>query len=683
MDSVQAGGPIYLEETGARGEGLAEVARRVGTIAGNPVSPGATDAQVLDSLAAGLTQVVAAAGYTVISAVRVATTANITLSGLQTIDGVALAAGDRVLVKDQAAAAANGIYVAATGAWARAADFDSAAEIVTGAYIPVQSGAQAGAFVLITQGAVTVGTTALVFRVFDFRSASKITTAQGVNLQSVLDTIFAVPEGYGAVGYASSSAALSGPDCTAQLQAMATDAAARGIAINGNGRWYKASTISWPSGSYAQNLKIVVPNATTDNAPFFVDGQSAAKSNITFIDCEVDGNRVGQTSLSSSGGDGQRAGFKLFGRTANIRMIRCKAWNCATDGIFIWTGSVVPANADDLLHADILLGNCDAQWNGRHGISFSSHQRTQIIGGRFKNNGKDAPGWTPSGTLSDGGYGRRHAGARFGRGVTHEGYFLGEHFENWTINNCDVTDNWTGTLLYAVMFATVRSHKNLRISGSTFDDPNGGGGDGCLVLYGVLDDGAGNRTPYTGTDAFDGVSIDNCVFRRNYVSLRSLKNWSISGRAEMDPAVSTYKLNLGYHGPADRVDISGNGTVTGYVLPFSLTYDYGTWTSGSATVTPLFPIIAGQHRVRITTTATMPGNATNNFQTVTLSTGWVFENYPIPSGVNNSSGSPLARGVAYINGNIGARSAYMVLPADGTTAAATVTWEPTVKVSGT
>jgi hypothetical protein len=55
--------------------------------------------------------------------VRVATTgANITLSGLQTIDGVALAAGNRVLVKDQTDAITNGIYAANTGPWVRTSD---------------------------------------------------------------------------------------------------------------------------------------------------------------------------------------------------------------------------------------------------------------------------------------------------------------------------------------------------------------------------------------------------------------------------------------------------------------------------------------------------------------------------------------------------------------------------------
>ena len=53
-------------------------------------------------------------------ACRVATTANITLEGLQTIDGVSVAADDRVLVKNQTSSVNNGIYLADTGEWSRA-----------------------------------------------------------------------------------------------------------------------------------------------------------------------------------------------------------------------------------------------------------------------------------------------------------------------------------------------------------------------------------------------------------------------------------------------------------------------------------------------------------------------------------------------------------------------------------
>jgi len=100
--------------------------------------------------------------------VRAATTANITLSGAQTIDGVSVIAGDRVLVKDQTTGANNGIYVAAAGAWARASDADTSAEVTAGTYCFVTEGTSNGdkGFVLTTNDPITLGTTALVFAQF-------------------------------------------------------------------------------------------------------------------------------------------------------------------------------------------------------------------------------------------------------------------------------------------------------------------------------------------------------------------------------------------------------------------------------------------------------------------------------------------------------------------------------------
>lgn len=71
--------------------------------------------------------------------VRLATTANITLSGTQTIDGVAGSADDRILVKNQTAPEENGIYLMKSGAWVRATDADTWTELV-GAIVPVAEG---------------------------------------------------------------------------------------------------------------------------------------------------------------------------------------------------------------------------------------------------------------------------------------------------------------------------------------------------------------------------------------------------------------------------------------------------------------------------------------------------------------------------------------------------------------
>ena len=72
--------------------------------------------------------------------VRAATTVNITLSNTQTVDNVALAAGDRVLVKNQSTASQNGIYIVkASASWTRSVDLDAWSE-VPGAVVAVQEG---------------------------------------------------------------------------------------------------------------------------------------------------------------------------------------------------------------------------------------------------------------------------------------------------------------------------------------------------------------------------------------------------------------------------------------------------------------------------------------------------------------------------------------------------------------
>ena len=105
-----------------------------------------------------------AQGYKWKEPVRAATTANITLSGVQTIDGVAIIAADRVLVKNQTTGMDNGIYVAAAGAWTRATDFDAASELV-GASCFVSEGTTLGNSVWVntTDAPIVVGTTPLVF----------------------------------------------------------------------------------------------------------------------------------------------------------------------------------------------------------------------------------------------------------------------------------------------------------------------------------------------------------------------------------------------------------------------------------------------------------------------------------------------------------------------------------------
>jgi len=125
----------------------------------------------------------AVAGLTWKTPVLVATTANITLSGLQTIDGVSVTAGNRVLVKNQNTTSQNGIYVAASGSWTRATDFDSVTPIdeINGAAVFVTTGStQSDTGWTETATVVTVGTDPITF--VQFSAAGAYTAGAGLSL---------------------------------------------------------------------------------------------------------------------------------------------------------------------------------------------------------------------------------------------------------------------------------------------------------------------------------------------------------------------------------------------------------------------------------------------------------------------------------------------------------------------
>lgn len=102
---------------------------------------------------------------TVSGDVRVATTANITLSGTQTIDGIAVVAGNRVLVKNQTTGTQNGVWVVASGTWTRSLDADTTNKIAAGIVVFVEEGTTNGKtqWRMSNTGTVTLNTTSLTF----------------------------------------------------------------------------------------------------------------------------------------------------------------------------------------------------------------------------------------------------------------------------------------------------------------------------------------------------------------------------------------------------------------------------------------------------------------------------------------------------------------------------------------
>ena len=114
-------------------------------------------------------------------------------AGVHPVDGIALVAGNRCLVKNQTTASANGIYVVAAAAWARAADSSTAAQLENEATYIDQGTTQAGTgWTMTTPLPITVGTTNLTYA--QFSGAGTYTAGNGLTLTG---NVFAVGAGTG------------------------------------------------------------------------------------------------------------------------------------------------------------------------------------------------------------------------------------------------------------------------------------------------------------------------------------------------------------------------------------------------------------------------------------------------------------------------------------------------------
>jgi hypothetical protein len=170
------------------------------------------------------------AGLSWKEAVRAASAANLTLSGAQTIDGVSLAAGDRVLVKNQTTASQNGIYVVSAGAWSLASDFSTSAQML-GAAVFVEGGtANADTmWVCSNTTAITVGTTSVTF--VQFQAGVTYTASTGINIAGSvisIDTSVVSRHASATIGDGASTSitvnhGLGSQDVTVSLKEVATN----------------------------------------------------------------------------------------------------------------------------------------------------------------------------------------------------------------------------------------------------------------------------------------------------------------------------------------------------------------------------------------------------------------------------------------------------------------------------
>jgi hypothetical protein len=175
-----------------------------------------------------------AQGLDIKASVVTASTANIaTLSGLLTVAGVTLTAGQRVLVKNQTASEDNGIYLASATAWSRSPDADTWDELVS-AFVFVEEGTNADTgWVCTINAGGTLGTTPITWT--QFSGAGTYTNGTGLtltgNVFSITDTAV-TPASYGSA----SKTLTATVNAQGQLTALAdTDIAIANTQVSGLG----------------------------------------------------------------------------------------------------------------------------------------------------------------------------------------------------------------------------------------------------------------------------------------------------------------------------------------------------------------------------------------------------------------------------------------------------------------
>lgn len=208
--------------------------------------------------------------------VRCATTAAITLSGFQTIDGVTLALADsnlRVLVKNQSDQTTNGIYVAQANAWTRARDFDGNSDFVKGTRIYIANGTANGdsAFVVTTADPITIGTSNIVF-------AAPSDEASTSAAQAAASATAAAASASGVSAYATAAAASATAAASSATSASSSASSASTSASNASTSASNASTSASSASSSASAASTSATNASSSASSASSSASAAAAS---------------------------------------------------------------------------------------------------------------------------------------------------------------------------------------------------------------------------------------------------------------------------------------------------------------------------------------------------------------------------------------------------------------------
>ena len=208
--------------------GLDLQSQKITALADPSAATDGANKQYVDNVAAGLQWK---------APVRVATTANGTLATAfangQSVDGVALVTGNRILLKNQTAGAENGIYIVpASGAPTRATDADTGVELAPGTIVSVAEGTVNAdkAFMIISDAAITIGTTSTTWA--QFGAGNTYTAGNGIAIAS--NVVSAVAAASGGLSVVAGGIQLDTTIAARKFSANVGDGSSTSIAVTHN-----------------------------------------------------------------------------------------------------------------------------------------------------------------------------------------------------------------------------------------------------------------------------------------------------------------------------------------------------------------------------------------------------------------------------------------------------------------
>ena len=315
------------------------------------------------------------------AACQVATTANITLSGLQTIDGYTTLASDRVLVKNQTLSQYNGIYIASASTWNRAVDMDVWAE-VPGAYTVILNGGQSDqGWVCTASQTGTINVTAMPW--VQFSGSATYFAGTGLSLSS--NTFSITNTGVSATTYGSASAV---PVIAVNAQGQITSATTTTIAISN-------SQVSGLGTMSTQNANsVTITGGSINGTTIGVSTAAAIVGTTITANSSFSGAGTGLTGTASGLSIGGNAATATTATTASSVTNSITFNSSGTGGAspVTYNGSTAPTISYNTIGAPSTSGtNASGTW----GISISGNAAT-VTNGVYTTGSYSNPTWITS-----------------------------------------------------------------------------------------------------------------------------------------------------------------------------------------------------------------------------------------------------------------------------------------------